>query len=186
MRCNPTRANARRSRRAQRSVQITTPCTASPIRRRRPRAGPALGWAATALVVALALTYGALRLADWRPLTIVTGSMRPAYSPGDLIVVSPQRADAVRPGEVITFAHPRRRGRTLTHRVVKVQSGSPVAPGWLAITTKGDANPAPERWTIRVVGELAAPLGAAVPRGAAIAALTLLFASLALWGIWRR
>ena len=172
---------------------------APPIRRRRPRAGPALGWAATALVVALALTYGALRLADWRPLTIVTGSMRPAYSPGDLIVVSPQRADAVRPGEVITFAHPRRRGRTLTHRVVKVQSGSPVAPGWLAITTKGDANPAPERWTIRVdgnvgrvrahlpwIGELAAPLGAAVPRGAAIAALTLLCASLARWGIWRR
>ena len=41
----------------------------------------------TALVVALALVYGALRLADWRPLTIVTGSMRPAYSPGDLIIV---------------------------------------------------------------------------------------------------
>jgi hypothetical protein len=36
------------------------------------------------------------------------------------------------------------------------------------------------------VGELAAPLGAGVPRGAAIAALTLLTASLALWGIWRR
>jgi signal peptidase I len=167
--------------------------------RRRLRAGPMLGWAATALVVALALVYGAMRLADWRPLTIVTGSMRPAYSPGDLIIVSPQRASAVRPGEVITFAHPRRRGRTLTHRVVNVQSGLPVAPGWLAITTKGDANTAPERWSIRAdgnvgrvrahlprVGEIAAPLGAGVPRGAAIGALTLLTASLALWGIWRR
>ena len=172
----------------------------APAAPRRPsRAGPMLSWAATALVVALALTYGALRLADWQPLTIVTGSMRPTYSPGDLIVVSPQRASAVRPGEVITFAHPRRRGRTLTHRVVRVQSGPPVAPGWLAITTKGDSNPAPERWTIRAdgnvgrvrahipwIGELAAPLGADVPRGAAIAALTLLAASLALWGIWRR
>ena len=66
---------------------------APPAPRRRSRAGPMLGWAATALVVALALAYGALRLADWQPLTIVTGSMRPAYSPGDLIVVSPQRAD---------------------------------------------------------------------------------------------
>src|SRR5436190_5796280 len=167
--------------------------------RRRLRAGPMLGWAATALVVALALVYGAMRLADWRPLTIVTGSMRPAYSPGDLIIVSPQRASAVRPGEVITFAHPRRRGRTLTHRVVNVQSGLPVAPGWLAITTKGDANPAPERWTIRAdgtvgrvrahvpgVGELGRPLETDVPHGVAIAALTLLTAGLALWGIWRR
>jgi signal peptidase I len=167
--------------------------------RRRTRAGPMLGGLATVLVVALALGYGALRLADWQPLTIVTGSMRPTYSPGDLIVVSPQRASAVRPGEVITFAHPRRRGRTLTHRVVKVQSGPPVAPGWLAITTKGDANPAPERWTIRADGtvgrvrahvpgggQLAAPLQADMPRGVAIAALTLLAASLALWGIWRR
>jgi signal peptidase I len=172
---------------------------APPAPRRRPRAGPMLGWAATALVVALALVYGALRLADWRPLTIVTGSMRPAYSPGDLIIVSPQRASAVHRGEVITFAHPRRRGRTLTHRVVNVQSGPPVAPGWLALTTKGDANTAPERWTIRAdgnvgrvrahlprVGDIAAPLGAGVPRGAAIAAFTLLTASLALWGIWRR
>jgi signal peptidase I len=172
---------------------------APPAPRRRSRAGPMLGWAATALVVALALAYGALRLADWRPLTIVTGSMRPTYSPGDLVVVSPQRASAVRPGDVITFAHPRRRGQTLTHRVMSVQAGPPVAPGWLAITTKGDANPAPERWTIRStgtvgrvrahlpgVGEIAAPLGTGVPRGAAIAALTLLTAGLALWGIWRR
>jgi len=100
---------------------------------------------------------------------------------------------------VITFAHPRRRGRTLTHRVVQVQSGAPVAPGWVAITTKGDANPAPERWTIRAdgtvgdvrahlpaIGRLAAPLHADLPRGVVIAALTLLAASLALWGIWRR
>jgi signal peptidase len=172
---------------------------APPAQRRRSRAGPMLGWAATALVVAFALVYGALRLADWRPLTIVTGSMRPTYSPGDLIIVGPQRASAARPGEVITFAHPRRRGRTLTHRVVKVQSGPPVAPGWLAITTKGDANTVPERWSIRAdgnvgrvrahlprVGEIAAPLGDGVPRGAAIAALTLLTATLALWGIWRR
>src|SRR3954447_19295183 len=90
---------------------------APPAPRRRSRAGPLLGWAATALVVALALAYGALRLVDWQPLTIVTGSMRPTYSPGDLIVVSPQPVTAVRPGEVITFAHPRLRGRTLTHRV---------------------------------------------------------------------
>jgi signal peptidase I len=172
---------------------------APPTPRRRSRAGPLLGWAATALVVALALVYGGLRAADWRPLTIVTGSMRPTLAPGDLVIVSPQRASGIRAGEVITFAHPRRRGRTLTHRVVQVQSGPPVAPGWLAVTTKGDANSAPERWTIRADGrvgrvrvhvprggELAAPLGAGVPRGAAIAALTLLSASLALWAIWRR
>jgi signal peptidase len=172
---------------------------APPAPRRRPRAGPLLGWVVTALLVALAVVYGALRLADWRPLTIVTGSMRPTYAPGDLVVVSPERARAVRPGEVITFTHPRRRGRTLTHRVVRVDSGPPVAPGWLAVTTKGDANAAPERWTIRAdgtvgrvrahlpkVGEIAAPLGVGVPRGVALAALTVLTAALALWGIWRR
>jgi signal peptidase len=172
---------------------------APPAPRRRPRAGPILGWIATALLVGLALVYGALRLADWQPRTIVTGSMRPSLAPGDLVLVSPQRASTLRPGEIITFAHPRVRGRTLTHRVVKVESGRPIAPGWLAVTTKGDANSAPERWTIRStgtvrrlrarlpeVGVLAGLLGAGVPRGAAVAVLTLVAAAAALGAIWRR
>jgi signal peptidase len=166
---------------------------------RRPRAGAILGCVATAMLVALALAYGALRLADWRPLTILTASMRPALAPGDMVLVSPQSASTVKGGEVITFANPHVRGRTLTHRVVRVERGGTVPAGWLVITTKGDANPVAERWTIRttgtvgrlrarlpMVGELAAPLGAGVPRGAAIALLTVVAALAALWGIWRR
>ena len=161
-------------------------------------AGAALAWALTTLLVALALALVALHASHWRSLVVLTGSMEPTLSPGDLVVVSPERATSIRPGDVITFARPQHRGETLTHRVVQVRSASVALPGRLAVVTRGDANRTTERWTIPrdgTVGRLRAhvpglgmlvrPVNGGVSRGIATAAISVLLAAVALWAIWR-
>jgi signal peptidase I len=133
--------------------------------------------------------------AGWQPLVERSGSMAPAIVTGDLVLVRRQRAEEMRRGEVITFADPHVRGRTLTHRVLAVR-----ADGWrLAVTTRGDASAAAEHWTVardgtvgRLQRTIALPRGVSVlldrshARGMAMLALSLLACGLTLWAIWRR
>lgn len=131
----------------------------------------------------------------WQPLVERTGSMAPAITPGDLVLVERARADAARPGEIITFADPHVDGRTLTHRVVSVHREA----GHLRIVTRGDANRASETWTIapngtvgRLHAQVALPdvasalLDRSPARGVVLALLSLLSCALVLRRIWRR
>lgn len=170
---------------------LSAPPTRSPLR----RLATAASWAVVAALCLLAATVLALRVAGWQPRVVLSGSMEPALSRDDLIVVSREPVRDVRPGQVITFARPHHPGQTVTHRVVAIRR----APaGRLTVTTRGDANPAPERWSIPAdgtvgrlrlriagVGALAAPLRGEISRGLAIVATTALLAALALWAIWR-
>jgi len=65
----------------------------------------------------------------FRFVYLFSGSMRPAYQPGDLAVVYEPQALAVEPGDVVLFNAAI--GPTI-HRVVSIENG--------LITTKGDAN----------------------------------------------
>ena len=107
-------------------------------------AGSAASRAATALlVVALlvaALSAGGAAL-GYRGVAILSGSMEPAISTGDLAVVDTIRASEMRVGDVVTFRA--EAGFSVTHRVTAVRTKS---DGALAVTTRGDANVAPERW----------------------------------------
>lgn len=114
---------------------------------------------ATCVGVGLAVALLILKVAGWQILTVLTGSMRPMIEPGQAVVVSPLRASAIRPGQVITFRRPQATG-TVTHRVRRV---SPLPDGRLNVTTKGDANPVGETWQIAAdgrVGELRTALPA--------------------------
>jgi len=130
----------------------------------------------------------------WQPLVERTGSMAPAITPGDLVLVERARADAARPGEIITFADPHVDGRTLTHRVVSVRREA----GHLRIVTRGDANRGSEAWTIapngtvgRLRAQVALPdiasalLDRSPARGVVLALLSLLSCALVLCRIWR-
>lgn len=64
---------------------------------------------------------------DWSAAVVVSGSMEPALSVGDLIVTRAQDDYAV--GDVITFGSG---GGTTTHRIIEVTEGGYV--------TRGDAN----------------------------------------------
>jgi len=125
-------------------------------------------------------------------LTVVSGSMVPTLGVGSVViddVIAP--ADA-RPGDIITFkdpVHPRR----LTHRLQKVR----VEGDTFYMTTLGDANDAPEHWTVprtghigRVVAHLPklgyarAWLGSRYARLGAMG-LVLLLGALMLVDLWR-
>lgn len=70
-------------------------------------------------------------------MIVLTGSMEPTISSGDLIICKQIDTTKVRKGDVITFFDPEGNGTSvLTHRVVEViQDGNT-----LSFKTKGDAN----------------------------------------------
>jgi signal peptidase I len=72
---------------------------------------------------------------------VLTGSMRPAYGPGAILVTKPVPVQDLRPGMIPVFIPPGEHAE-FAHRITSV-SGSPSDP---IITTKGDANKAPDPW----------------------------------------
>lgn len=72
------------------------------------------------------------------PMIILTDSMEPEFSSGDLIVCHTIDAEKVKKGDVICFYDPSGNGTsTVTHRVTKVTKDKSGALAW---ETKGDAN----------------------------------------------
>lgn len=96
----------------------------------------------------------------YRPETVLSGSMRPKFSPGDLVIVTPEPARDVRVGQVISLHIPVGDHHVQTHRVVQVLRGGahPV------IRTKGDANSARDTWTARLDGSTAWQVQLVVPK----------------------
>lgn len=104
------------------------------------------GLVVAALVVAIAgpLAFGA------RPYTVLTGSMEPAISPGDVVVADRIEPAEARVGDVVLFRDPADQQRTITHRVQRVRR----AGDYLWFVTRGDANDHGERWRIAASGQL--------------------------------
>jgi signal peptidase I len=101
----------------------------------------------TAAAMLLALGLGPA-LGLYRTITVLSGSRRPAFAPGDVIVVTPEPARDLRVGQVITYQIPVDGRRVETHRVVRI-----LRPGEEPIVqTKGDANNAPDPWQAQLHG----------------------------------
>lgn len=95
-----------------------------------------------------------------RLVVIESGSMTPTLLVGDLIATRSEPATAIRVGQLVTFQHPQLR-QPVTHRVVAVRS----EPGWIDVTTKGDANTVAENWRVPAGGAVGRMIGK-VPGGA--------------------
>ncbi|MET3932837.1 signal peptidase I [Arthrobacter sp. OAP107] len=76
---------------------------------------------------------------------VLTGSMRPAFAPGDLLITVPKTAGQLQPGDVPVFTPPDE-SAPYAHRITSV-TGTPEHP---VLTTKGDANPAPDHWRAKL------------------------------------
>ena len=91
------------------------------------------------------------RLGWYRPVTVLSGSMQPAFSPGDVIVVRPQPMRDVRVGQVISFQAPVGARQVETHRVIRVLRGGDHP----LVQTKGDANDRRDPWAAELHGDTA-------------------------------
>jgi signal peptidase len=121
--------------------------------RRAPQLAQQIAHGALLLFVTLAATcFLALaigpRMGWYRPLTVLSGSMRPTFSPGDLIVVRPEAMRDVRAGQVISFRVPTGAHQVETHRVVELVRGGdhPI------VKTQGDANNRRDPWVAELRG----------------------------------
>ncbi|MHA6793547.1 signal peptidase I [Pseudonocardia bannensis] len=149
----------------------------------------------TALLAFLVLAVGP-RVLPYRTMTMLTGSMAPEISVGDVAVVTPIPVSDVRVGQVLSFQAPTEDQRVVTHRVIDVVTG---ADGSVSIRTQGDANAGPDPWLARLEGDTAWQWRFTLPAvGAVLRALRepvvhvalvwVLPAGLAAWillGIWR-
>ena len=86
-----------------------------------------------ALVVIFAIFLMGSRLVGLQVYSVISGSMEPTYSVGDLLYVKMVDPDAIKEGDVITFVL-NEDLTVATHRVVSVDSENQ------EFTTKGDAN----------------------------------------------
>lgn len=121
------------------------------------------GWAATLVAILAAVGLGVLpHLGLYRTLTVLSASMQPTFSPGDVVVVRPEPIQQLRVGQVISYAVPVGAHQVETHRVVAILRGqgtsSPV------IQTKGDNNTVVDPWTAQLHGSTVWRLEAVVPK----------------------
>ena len=108
-------------------------------------------WAAFVAVIAMAAFCLVTMLAlDWEYGTVLSDSMEPTYSHGDVAVVRPCPSGDIEEGDILCFL---RDGKKVTHRVVERQD----TPAGIEFVTKGDANDDPDNVTVKgsqVIGKL--------------------------------
>jgi signal peptidase len=108
------------------------------------------------------------RIAGYRTLTVLTGSMRPAMPPGSVLVATREPIGDLRVGQVLVYQIPVLDHRVVSHRVVDITR---TASG-VVVQTKGDANNGPDPWRARITDATVWHATVAVPYlGAGIRAL---------------
>jgi signal peptidase len=111
----------------------------------------ALTTAAFVVALGLMLVLGILpHLGLYRPVTVLSGSMRPTFGAGDIIFVTPEPLRDVRVGQVITYRIPIADHHVESHRVVRMlkRGDDPI------LITKGDANRSADPWTAELHGNV--------------------------------
>ena len=165
--------------------------------RPHPRLAAIPGWACLAAACAvLALVGLGPWLLGYRTETVLSGSMRPTFAAGDVLLLSPEPARDVRVGQIISYHIPIGDHHVEAHRIVRIVS-------WGAhptVITRGDANPTADPWQARLDGSQVWVVRGVIPElGSAIRFLRtpiahlltvvvtpLLLVGLLLWRIWRR
>ena len=117
-------------------------------------------FAAMALVAVLVAGANGLRVRVEQ-----TGSMAPMIEPGDLVIVKQVPIETVRVGDVIGVRS--QSGAVIVHRVGRIDG----AGASLRVTTKGDANPTSEDWTLRRGSDVALVRGTLPDAGVVVDAL---------------
>jgi signal peptidase len=107
----------------------------------------------TAGAVVLAAGIG-FRVADFHVQSVLSGSMRPTVSPGDLAITQGVPIGSLRAGDVIVFTPPTET-QSVLHRIASREGD--------VITTKGDANNVADPWSVTLQGSTGYRLVFVVP-----------------------
>jgi len=111
------------------------PVPEKPEKRKRKRSS-VVGWVATA-IVAVVIIWFSSGIFGFHPLVIVSGSMEPSISVGDVVMVRDVDIDSIVVDDVIQYV---RGSDTTIHRVVEVRQEN----GSTLFITQGDANESPD------------------------------------------
>lgn len=121
------------------------------------------GWVATLVALVAAIGLGVLpHLGAYRTLTVLSASMKPTFSPGDVVIVRPEPIERLRVGQVISYAVPVGVHQVETHRVVAILRGQGTSTP--VIQTKGDNNTVVDPWTAQLNGPTVWRLEGVVPK----------------------
>lgn len=86
----------------------------------------------TVTVITLATFFVGARVLGYKPYTVLSSSMNPAYKIGDLVYAKKAEFSNIKVGDALVF---KTNGQTtVTHRVIKINNQEK------SFTTKGDAN----------------------------------------------
>jgi signal peptidase len=125
-------------------------------RKRRRRRGSRLVSALTTAAFVVALVIVCLMLVPgllgYQRYVIVSGSMEPTIPKGSVVYDELVPVSELKVGDVITFGPPPEFhiSEPVTHRIVEIGVAPPNSthPGERTFRTKGDANDAPDAWTL--------------------------------------
>ena len=146
--CSPTDADSPRS---------DGPSNIDPPRARRSKLRTLGAGAkkAVALVFVLAIVGGAsigvraLVQGTWAVNPVLSGSMRPGFTVGGVVISQRVPVSQLAVRDVIVFHNPNKPSEEMVHRIVQMTKD---AQGQLLIKTQGDANPVRDPWTLTVHG----------------------------------
>lgn len=80
-------------------------------------------------------TNGQVQIGGYQLLIVLSGSMSPTFDTGSVVLVQRTAPEDIAVGDVITFPGAGDTGKTITHRVIAIETKN-----GLSFTTKGDAN----------------------------------------------
>lgn len=103
-----------------------------------------LGWIVLGAFGGLLLAVGLPNLFHAKSLTVMSGSMEPTISTGDVVVAQQISPMDARVGDIVSFRDPLEHDRIITHRVREIH----VVKGKMEFVTKGDANTNTEHWAV--------------------------------------
>ena len=134
----------------------------TPRRRQRRRLRPGR-FISTTLLVAFALLVGLAAVQEatgrWRVSPVLSGSMRPGFAVGGVVIAERVPVTTLAAGDVIIFRRPDAPEEQVVHRIVLLEQG---ASGPI-IQTKGDNNPVEDTWRVTLRGTTAYQVRYAVP-----------------------
>jgi signal peptidase I len=91
----------------------------------------------------------ALEQGNWSVNPVLSGSMRPGFTVGGVVISQRIPVSELAVRDVIVFHNPNKPSEEMVHRIVQMTKGP---DGQLLIRTQGDANPVRDPWTLTIRG----------------------------------